>query len=133
MLQLRLLSYQKQQEHWCSHCPLPFTARTTASSPAEVRPASSAQWSVLPMIASAPAHIFPGIALTLSAGQVLNSFASHVLEWSEDEGKREALVQLGRSALITWLLKRAQQKQGQSAGEQQEAEATLLNLLADRE
>ncbi len=64
---------------------------------------------------------------------MLNSFASHVLEWSEDEGKREALVQLGRSALITWLLNRAQQKQGQSAEEQQEAEATLLNLLADRE
>ena len=64
---------------------------------------------------------------------MLNSFAAHVLEWSEDEGKREALVQLGRSALITWLLNRAQQKQGQSASEQQEAEATLLNLLADRE
>ena len=129
MLQQRLLSYQTQQEHWCSHCPLPFRAQITASSPAEVQLSSINAL----MTSVALAHTFPCIALTNPAGRVLNSFASHVLEWSEDDGKREALVQLGRSALITWLLNRAQQKQGQSASEQQEAEATLLNLLADRE
>ena len=50
-------------------------------------------------------------------------------DWSEDKSKREALVQLGRSVLIKWLLSRA--LDDDNSPEQSEAEHALLNLLAD--
>lgn len=52
-------------------------------------------------------------------------------DWSEDKSKREALVQVGRTVLIKWLLSRALAEQ--DSPEQAEAERTLSNLLADGE
>ena len=52
-------------------------------------------------------------------------------DWSEDKSKREALVQIGRSVLVKWLLSRALDH-GHNL-EQVEAEHALLNLLADGE
>ena len=52
-------------------------------------------------------------------------------DWSEDKSKREALVQIGRSVLINWLLGRALNDNRNA--EQAEAEHALLNLLADGE
>ena len=65
------------------------------------------------------------------AERALNTLAAAVTDWSEDRSKREALVQLGRSVLIKWLLSRALDA-GNSL-EQIEAEHALLNLLADGE
>ena len=63
------------------------------------------------------------------ADRALNSLATTVTDWSEDQSKREALVQLGRSVLIKWLLGRA--LAAKNSLEQAEAERTLSNLLAD--
>lgn len=63
--------------------------------------------------------------------RALNTLAAAVTDWSEDKSKREALVQLGRSVLIKWLLSRALDDSNKM--EQAEAEHTLLNLLADGE
>ena len=64
-----------------------------------------------------------------AADRALNSLATTVTDWSEDQSKREALVQLGRSVLIKWLLGRA--LAAKNSLEQAEAERTLSNLLAD--
>ena len=50
-------------------------------------------------------------------------------DWAEDKFKREALVQLGRSVLIKWLLNRAVNQEYST--EQAEAERSVSNLLAD--
>ncbi len=63
--------------------------------------------------------------------RALNTLAAAVTDWSEDKSKREALVQLGRSVLIKWLLSRALDDSNKL--EQTEAEHALLNLLADGE
>ena len=63
--------------------------------------------------------------------RALNTLAAAVTDWSEDKSKREALVQLGRSVLIKWLLSRALDDSNKL--EQAEAEHALLNLLADGE
>ena len=63
--------------------------------------------------------------------RALNTLAAAVTDWSEDKSKREALVQLGRSVLIKWLLSRALDDDNKL--EQTEAEHALLNLLADGE
>ena len=69
------------------------------------------------------------ISNVLYAARALNTLATTVTYWSEDQSKREALVQLGRSVLIKWLLTRALVEE--DSPEQAEAEHTLLNLLAD--
>ncbi|KAL3161302.1 hypothetical protein ABBQ38_009658 [Trebouxia sp. C0009 RCD-2024] len=61
--------------------------------------------------------------------RALNTLAAAVTDWSEDKSKREALVQIGRSVLIKWLLSRALDQSHNL--EQVEAEHALLNLLAD--
>jgi len=63
--------------------------------------------------------------------RALNTLAAAVTDWSEDKSKREALVQLGRSVLIKWLLSRALDDSNEL--QQAEAEHALLNLLADGE
>lgn len=65
------------------------------------------------------------------AERALNTLAAAVTDWSEDKSKREALVQIGRSVLIKWLLSRA--LDDRHTLEQTEAEHALLNLLADGE
>ena len=65
----------------------------------------------------------------MHAGRALNTLAAAVTDWSEDKSKREALVQIGRSVLINWLLSRA--LEDNQSLEQTEAEHALLNLLAD--
>ena len=65
------------------------------------------------------------------AERALNSLAAAVTDWSEDKSKREALVQIGRSVLVKWLLSRALDHRHNL--EQVEAEHALLNLLADGE
>lgn len=67
----------------------------------------------------------------LLAERALNTLAAAVTDWSEDKSKREALVQIGRSVLIKWLLSRA--LDDRHSVEQTEAEHALLNLLADGE
>ena len=67
----------------------------------------------------------------LPAERALNTLAAAVTDWSEDKSKREALVQIGRSVLIKWLLSRA--LDDDQCLEQVEAEHALLNLLADGE
>ena len=67
----------------------------------------------------------------LLAERALNTLAAAVTDWSEDKSKREALVQIGRSVLIKWLLSRALDER--HSLEQTEAEHALLNLLADGE
>ena len=67
----------------------------------------------------------------LLAERALNTLAAAVTDWSEDKSKREALVQIGRSVLIKWLLSRA--LDDDHSLEQNEAEHALLNLLADGE
>ena len=67
----------------------------------------------------------------LLAERALNTLAAAVIEWSEHKSKREALVQIGRSVLIKWLLSRA--LDDRHSLEQIEAEHALLNLLADGE
>lgn len=67
----------------------------------------------------------------LLAERALNTLAAAVTDWSEDKSKREALVQIGRSVLIKWLLSRA--LDDDQCPEQIEAEHALLNLLADGE
>lgn len=73
----------------------------------------------------------PSICCVLLAERALNTLAAAVTDWSEDRSKREALVQIGRSVLIKWLLSRALDHRHNL--EKVEAEHALLNLLADGE
>lgn len=73
----------------------------------------------------------PSVCCVLLAERALNTLAAAVTDWSEDKSKREALVQIGRSVLIKWLLSRALDQSHNL--EQVEAEHALLNLLADGE
>lgn len=76
-------------------------------------------------------HQFHGRLHVYAAERALNTLAAAVTDWSEDKSKREALVQIGRSVLIKWLLSRALDDDNNL--EQAEAEHALLNLLADGE
>lgn len=88
-------------------------------------------------IAEAGTALFRSLSAALSGSaqegsrqnKALNTLAAAVTDWSEDKSKREALVQIGRSVLINWLLGRALNDNRNA--EQAEAEHTLLNLLAD--